>query len=66
MNKYLVTENVSFEGKNTWTVIAETPSEAKTFVKTSNTNICDLDLYIDTLKFNLKTNQKGIIKSSKY
>jgi hypothetical protein len=66
LNKYLITEKVPYEGKNTWTVFAESSEEAMSIVKDYNKNIILSDLFYDILKYNVNQKEKGITKSSSY
>jgi hypothetical protein len=68
INKYLIIENVPYEGKNTWTVFASDVAEANKFVQeyesSRNRYVHITDWNI--LKYNVKTKQKGIHKTSGY
>jgi hypothetical protein len=67
INKYLITQNVPYEGKNTWTVFASTVEEAEEFVLKSNKNLSIYELSFDVLKYNIKgTKFKGIHKYNFY
>lgn len=64
LHKFLVEEEIPYEGKNTWTVMASSKEEARAFVKNSGESFGN-SLYVDTLKFNVTgTKEKGIIKKS--
>lgn len=67
INKYLIIESVPYEGRNTWTVFASSPSEAKEMVVESNSRVKIHDLTHSVLKQNIKgCSTKFIVKKSSY
>lgn len=67
INKYLITEEIPYEGKSTWTVFAHSPEHAKEMVKQPCNGYCYNGLSSELLKANIKgTNQCFIHKSNLY
>jgi len=66
LNKYLVSQEIPYESKLSWTVIADSPEEAKEFVKKERYYDDAEKLSVDTLKSNITgTNEKGVKKSNR-